>query len=62
MENQNEQNVGKVVASGIMIEERTSKKGNKYLAFVAVVTGKKKFVTYVNDETEFAFYKAGLKF
>lgn len=62
MENQNVQNVGKVVASGIMIEERVSKNGHKYYAFVALVNGKKTFITYVTDEVEFAFFKAGIKF
>ena len=58
MENQA---VGKVVATGISIEQRVSKNGKNYLVFCAVVNGKKQRIGFVPKELEFEFYKAGFK-
>lgn len=50
-----------VQLQGVTIEERVSKKGNKFLALYSMVDGHKRLLMFINKEVEFAFYKAGVK-
>lgn len=45
----------------LYVEQRTSKAGKPYKMVVFEVNGTKKDFGFLNDEFEFALYKAGLK-
>lgn len=57
----NEKSSKVVPLSQVTIEERVSKKGNKFLAMYAVVNGAKRLIMFVDKQTEFELYKAGVK-
>ncbi|MBO4940316.1 MAG: hypothetical protein J6D30_04780 [Clostridia bacterium] len=44
-----------------MVIEKTSRKGVKYRVLVTVVGGKEKQIAFLNDELEFALFKADIK-